>query len=396
MRRILVTASLLLVLLLAAGCGLSEDAGNARDGQPLAGLITAESAAAATETTVPSATPTQTATSTPTLAPSTTPTASATPTSTPTATPSPTPTPVHPLMIEVMRQQAYPGSDIVFERTLEPGVNYDRYVISYQSEGNKIYALFTVPWGEPPQSGWPVILFNHGWIDPEIYRTTERYIDYVDAIARNGYIVLRSDYRGHGDSEGEATSAYRSPGYTADVLNALASVKRYEDADPDRIGMWGHSMGGFITLRSMVVSDEIKAGVIWGGVVVSFPDLFTRWRRGDPSQETPTPDATREERRRRSWYNEYGTPEENPGFWAAMSSNSYLADLSGPIQLHHGTGDASVPYEFSQILASEMEEAGIPVELYLYDGDNHNLAISFWTAMNRSLEFFDRTVKGDG
>jgi fermentation-respiration switch protein FrsA (DUF1100 family) len=43
-----------------------------------------------------------------------------------------------------------------------------------------------------------------------------------------------------------------------------------------------------------------------------------------------------------------------------------------------------------------MEEAGIPVELYLYDGDNHNLAISFWTAMNRSLEFFDRTVKGDG
>lgn len=298
-------------------------------------------------------------------------------------------------MIEVMRERPYPGSEIIFEETLEPGVNYDRYVISYDSQGNKIYALFTVPWGEPPESGWPVILFNHGWIDPEVYRTTERYIDYVDAIARNGYIVLRSDYRGHGDSEGEAINAYRSPGYTADVLNALASVKGYEDADPDRIGMWGHSMGGFITLRAMVVSDEIKAGAIWGGVVVSFPDLFTRWRRGDDSGETPTPDPTRVERRRRAWFGPYGTPEENPGFWAAMSSNTYLEDLSGPIQLHHGTADSSVPYEFSEILAAELEAAGQPGELYLYEGDNHNLAISFWTAMQRSIDFFDEHVKGE-
>ena len=340
----------------------------------------------ATQTAVPpSSTPTRTPTATPTLTPSVT----------HTSTPRPTPTLAHPLMIERMRLVDYPGSEITFEQTLEPGVNYDRYIISYESEGNTIYALFTVPWGIPPASGWPVILFNHGWIDPEIYRTTERYIDYVDAIARSGYIVLRSDYRGHGSSEGEAINAYRSPGYTADVLNALAAVKTFEDADPQRIGMWGHSMGGFITLRSMVISDEIKAGVIWGGVVVSYPDLFSRWRRSDPNGNTATPNPTREARRRRSWFNIYGSPEENPEFWAAMSSNSFLKDISGPLQLHHGTADDSVPYEFSEILAAEMEAAGKPVELYLYDGDNHNLVISFWTAMNRSIEFFDRYVKGE-
>lgn len=294
-------------------------------------------------------------------------------------------------MIEIMRRQEYPGSEITFERTLEPGDNYDRYVISYMSEGNKIYALFTVPWGTPPESGWPVILFNHGWIEPEIYSTTERYLDYVDAIARNGYIVLRSDYRGHGQSEGEALNAYVSPGYTADVLNALASVKRYELADPERIGMWGHSMGGFITLRAMVVSDEIKAGVIWGGVVVSYKDMFTRWHEDD--QERPTPNPTWAAERRRARFGIFGSPEENPGFWNAMSSNSYLADLSGPIQLHHGTGDDTVPYLFSEILYAEMQAAGMPGELYLYDGDNHNLVISFWTAMNRSLAFFDKYVK---
>jgi dienelactone hydrolase len=60
---------------------------------------------------------------------------------------------------------------------------------------------------------------------------------------------------------------------TVDVLNALASVARYPDADPDRIGMWGHSMGGTITLRAMVVTDTIWAGVIWAGVVAPYPDL---------------------------------------------------------------------------------------------------------------------------
>ena len=372
-------------LILLVGCALGQGAEPA----PVADLDLIQVSPVQTRvlTTTPTPTETREPTPTETAVPSATPTATATP------SPTATPTPTHPLMIELMRQEEYPGSEITFERTLEPGVNYDRYVISYDSEGHKIYALFTVPWGTPPESGWPVILFNHGWIDPEIYRTTERYLDYVDAIARSGYIVLRSDYRGHGDSEGEARNAYVSPGYTADVLNALASVKRYEKADPERIGMWGHSMGGFITLRSMVISDEIKAGVIWGGVVVSYADLFTRWRSDDDNPQTPTPNPTWVAERRRSRFGVHGSPQENPGFWDAMSSNSYLADVSGPIQLHHGTADDSVPHLFSEILYAEMQEAGKLGELYLYEGDNHNLAISFWTAMNRSLEFFDEHVK---
>ncbi len=300
-------------------------------------------------------------------------------------------------MIEVMRQQAYPGSELTFEQTLEPGANYDRYIVSYISEGNKIFGLFTVPWYEPPRTGWPVIIFNHGYIPPDEYGTTTRYVDYIDALARSGYIVLSSDYRGHGNSEGEATGGYSSPDYTTDVLNALAAAKLYEDADPERIGMWGHSMGGFITLRAMVVSEEIDAGVIWGGVVVSYEDLFERWRRPDDGEPTPTPDPTVTRGRWRNGLIEtYGTIEENPAFWAAISSNSYVADLSGPLQLHHSTTDSSVPVEFSEILYEQVQAAGLPVELYLYEGDNHNIFANFWTAMNRSIDFFDRHVKGVG
>ena len=63
--------------------------------------------------------------------------------------------------------------------------------------------------------------------------TTERYIAYVDLIARSGYIVFRSDYRGHGNSEGEAGGAYSRPDYTVDVLNAVASMKRYPGCRPE-------------------------------------------------------------------------------------------------------------------------------------------------------------------
>ena len=323
--------------------------------------------------------------STATLLPTLPPTETLIPTAIPTSTPVP-----FPLQISAMRAREYPGSDVVIESVLDPGVNYNRYIVSYLSEGLKIYALMTVPNGEKPATGWPVIIFNHGFIPPDVYVTTERYVAYVDLIARSGYIVFRSDYRGHGNSEGEARGAYSTPDYTVDVLNAVATMKRYPDADPNHIGMWGHSMGGYITLRSMVITNDIKAGVIWAGVVGSYPDLLTRWRRGPGASVPPTP---RPGSWRVSLVETYGSPEQNPEFWNSISANSYLTDLSGPIQLHHGTADADVPLEFSELLFYQILEAEQYVELYKYDGDNHNISNYFSTAMQRTIEFFDRYVK---
>ncbi|HSA84371.1 MAG TPA: alpha/beta fold hydrolase [Patescibacteria group bacterium] len=297
----------------------------------------------------------------------------------------------NPLSIAALRAGSHPGSDIIIEETLPSGSNYDRYIASYQSEGNTIYALLTVPQGEKPETGWPVVIFNHGFIPPAEYRTTERYIAYTDAFSRNGYIVFRSDYRGHGSSEGEATGGYGSSGYTSDVLNALASIKKYQDADPNRIGMWGHSMGGFITLRNMVVSKDIKAGVIWAGVVASYPDLLNNWRR----RSSITPQATSGLNRgwRQTLVERYGEPEENPDFWASISANSFLNDISGPVQIHHGTADMSVPVVFSEKLDEQLKAVGKISEVYLYQGDDHNIANNLGIALDRSVGFFDKYVK---
>lgn len=310
------------------------------------------------------------------------------PTPSPTLSPTPTATPIHPLTIQWLREKEFPGSEIVIEEQLVNGANYFRYIVSYQSDGLKIRALLTVPFGERPDTGWPVIVFNHGYIPPEIYRTTERYIAYVDGFATNGYIVLRSDYRGHDQSEGEARGTYGNPDYVVDVLNAVTAMKAYEDADPDRIGLWGHSMGGYITLRSMVVDADIKAGVIWAGVVGPYPNLFNR------------PDFSFEERPdgRGRWRTEllaiFGDQVDNPEFWASISTNTYLDDLSGPIQLHHGTADTSVPYSVSEILYNQVVEIGGSVEFFGYPGDDHNITNGFSLAMQRSIQFFDRYVKG--
>ncbi len=308
----------------------------------------------------------------------------------PTATFTPTLEP-HPMEILAMRAGSYPGSDINIEEELPSGGNYHRYYASYLSEGLKNYALLTIPFGEMPAGGWPAIVFNHGYIPPEQYRTTERYIAYVDRLALSGYIVFRIDYRGHDRSEGEPTGAYGDPGYTIDVLNAVSSLQRHPQVNPDKIGMWGHSMGGYLTLRAMVISDQIKVGVIWAGVVGSYPDLLYNWRRSSGFvAPTPRPGSRRW---RESWTELYGTPEENPQFWNSVSANNYLADLPGPVQLHHGTADTSVPIEFSQSLYYQIQAAGGEVELYTYDGDDHNLGYYFTTAMNRTIEFYDRYLK---
>lgn len=298
----------------------------------------------------------------------------------------------HPLAIDYMKDQEYTGSDLVIEQTLPRGSNYSRYIVSYKSDGLKIYALLTIPLGDKPASGWPVIIFNHGYIPPAQYRTTERYIAYTDAFSRNGYILLRPDYRGHGNSEGNPEGAYYSPAYTIDVLNAVASVKKHPEADPTRLGMWGHSMGGSITLRSMVTTSDIKVGVIWAGVVASYEDMANNWRRRMPWRPS-TEEAAIRRPSRQQLLDKYGDFSVNPQFWRSISPIFHVDQISGPVQIHHGTADDDVPLLFSERLRDALTSAQKPVEFFSYPGDDHNLSNNLTTALTRSVAFFDKYLK---
>ncbi len=298
---------------------------------------------------------------------------------------------MHPLSIESLRLRKYQGSKIKIEEKLSDGINYKQYIASYQSDGLKIYGLLTLPKGEGPKEGWPAIVFNHGYIPPRQYKTTERYVAYVDYLARNGYVVFKIDYRGHGQSEGEPESAYGSNVYTIDVLNAVSSLKNLSFVDKKNIGMWGHSLGGYLTLRAMVVDPSIKAGVIWAGVVGSHIDLINNWFR---RRISPPGLPTRAVSWRQQLISRYGEPNENSPFWRSISANFYLNDLKGAIQLHHAKTDEVVPYQFSEKLYQDLVKAGKKGELFLYEGDDHNISQNFDLAMKRTVEFFERYLKG--
>lgn len=300
----------------------------------------------------------------------------------------------NPLSIAAMRKREYPGSALSIEQTLSPGNNYSQYIGSYLSDGLTIYGLLTIPDGPKPKNGWPIIIFNHGYIPPSQYQTTGRYVSYIDAFARHGYIVFKPDYRGHGNSQGQPEGAYYSPAYTTDVLNALTTLKNYDKSDPSKIGMWGHSLGGNITLRSLVINpQDIKVAVIWGAVVGSYDDLMNHWSRRVPFQPSGRELAQRNNYRKRLT-EIYGTPKSNPDFWNSIDPTHHLSDITTPLQLHTGGDDEEVPIEFSKNLYDNLQKLGKTVEYYNYPGGDHNIASpNFELAMQRSITFFDKYLK---
>jgi hypothetical protein len=110
-----------------------------------------------------------------------------------------------PISIDYLRSLNIDSEKIKIEETLEEGSNYKRYIVSYLSEGNKIYGLLIIPDNDELKGGFSAVIFNHGYIPPNQYQTTENYVAYVDYLARNGFVVFKIDFRGNGKLEGDAS-----------------------------------------------------------------------------------------------------------------------------------------------------------------------------------------------
>lgn len=302
----------------------------------------------------------------------------------------PTPT-LAPLAIQSLRQRSYPGSNLKREQQLPDGTNYHQSIVSYQSDGLTIYALLTTPIGQKPQNGWPAILFNHGYIPPSEYQTAPtsgQYTSYITALASQGFVILKPDYRGNGKSQGDPEQAYVSNGYVVDDLNALNSLQKDPDVDPRRIGVWGHSMGGFITLDDLVITKDFKAAVIWSGVVGSSNKLLAWWEKRHLTTENDITTRTIIN----TFLEKNGTPQTNPKYWNSIDPTKFLSFINVPVQLHVGLADTTVPPDFTISLADKLQKAGKPVELLQYPGDDHNISNNFSQAMERTVAFFKKNL----
>lgn len=302
--------------------------------------------------------------------------------------PSSTPFPFEELTVPYLRNKEYKSSLATMQRVSDNG-SYSSYLTSYTSEGLKINGLLTKPSGEMPHGGWPAIVFMHGYIPPNQYRTLERYIDHVATLARNGFVVFKIDLRGHGDSEGEAGGGYFSSDYVTDVLNARAALQNSDFVNPNRIGLWGHSMAGNVILRAMAARPEIPAIVIWAGAVFTYSDM-SEYGISDASYQ-PQPTDSERQRKRQRLRELYGEAKDGNPFWKLVAPTNYLADLKGVIQLNHAVNDDVVSVEYSRNLNKILDGTKVPHELHEYPDGGHNITGgSFVSAMQNTVEFFKK------
>lgn len=300
---------------------------------------------------------------------------------------------MHLLTIKQLQTGEYPGSELKIEKTLKEEEKYTAFLASYYSEGLKLYGYLTIPKGDKPEAGWPAILFNRGFIDLKEYKTEWQYTRYVHFLASAGYVVFKSDYRGAGDSEGEWENLMES-GFAIDSLNALASLKNLPEVNQARIGVWGHSLGGDVTLKVILASKDIKVAVIWSAPLMPYDISLKRWY--DPKNlETLKP----EEREKRlqtlhQMVEQFGDPNTHPENYQAISPISHVEEIIIPIEIHHGLLDDRVPVSNSENLHQALGVLGKQTTLHLYPDGDHNLSgKELEEAMEKSIQFFDKYLK---
>jgi dipeptidyl aminopeptidase/acylaminoacyl peptidase len=302
----------------------------------------------------------------------------------------PTPFPFQDMTIPYLRSRNYEGKLNDLNKYDETS-SYTGYLTSYESDGLKINGYLTIPKGEEPKQGWPAIVFVHGYIPPRTYQTLGNYVDYVDYLAKNGFVVFKIDLRGHGESEGEPGGAYYSSDYIIDTLNARNALQKTDFVNKDKVGLWGHSMGGNVVARAMAVEPEIPAVNIWAGAVYTYLDM-ARYRINDNSYMPAT--GTPNRRRRDEMIKKYGQFDPNHFFWKQIPMTNYLEDIKGAIQINHAVDDNVVNIGYSRDLNDLLDKTNVAHELIEYQAGGHNISGSaFDQAMENTADFYNKYLK---
>jgi dipeptidyl aminopeptidase/acylaminoacyl peptidase len=257
-----------------------------------------------------------------------------------------------------------------------------------------------IPVGEGP---FPVILMNHGFFSRSVYSSGDGTDRASAFLAEHGYITLASDYRSWGDSD--VGNSFFYSGLVIDVINLINAIPSINAADPDRVGMWGHSMGGGVTMKVLTVDTRIKAAVLYSPVSADFVDVIERWGPGCfgdiaqgelilgcNSSDVIPDDLPRE------MQDAYRFAASDADTLREISPFYHLDDLNIPVQIHYGTEDgkylSGTPPQWSVKLTQGLRDAGKQAELYQYQGEGHSFIGQPWfDFMGRTLRFFDKYVK---
>ena len=340
-----------------------------------------------------------------------------TPVPLPTDTPLPSPTPtieeiIYPYTIEGLRQHDFQSRDIRIVETLTETDKYTAYLIDYPSDGLTITGVMQIPKGEGP---FPVIVMNHGFYARSIYTSGDGTDRSSAFLAERGYITLASDYRSWGGSDVGESLFYS--GLAIDVINLLYAIPSIPQADATRVGMWGHSMGGGVTMKVLTViggldassalrsAQRVKAAVLYSSVSADHADVIARWGNGclgdiaagEQLLGCNSADVVPLELPN-SLLNAFHNAPSDSELMKSVSPIYHLDSITAPIQIHYGSNDgvtySGTPPEWSIKLDQALRDAGKDVQLFRYEGEGHSFVGQPWfDFMIRVVDFFDEHVK---
>jgi dipeptidyl aminopeptidase/acylaminoacyl peptidase len=300
-----------------------------------------------------------------------------------------------------LRAHRFESGDVRITGKLEETDTYVRYLIEYPSDGLTITGIMQIPVeGKAP---FPVIVMNHGFFARSDYVSGDGTWRAAEYLNKHGYLTLAPDYRSWGGSDVGPSLFYS--GLVVDVVNLLNAIPSIPEADPDRIGMWGHSMGGGVTMKVLEVDSRVRAAVLYSTVSADDADILERWgigcigdiatseiRLGCNSSDVIPLDLPR------NLIQAYYDASSDVDLLQATSPFYHLDLLTAPLQISYGTADgktmAGTPPEWSKKLYQAIKDAGKDAQLFGYEGEFHSFNGDAWLAfMERSARLFDQYVK---
>jgi dipeptidyl-peptidase-4 len=243
-------------------------------------------------------------------------------------------------------------------------------------DGETLYATLLLPKGMMSAASVPLIVNPYGGPGPmTVANSWSDSLLFDELLAEHGFAVLHADNRGMGKrGRGFAQAAYHDfgPVQLEDQLTVVDAVlARYPQLDEKRLGWWGWSWGGTLTLYALTHSGSFRAGVAVAPV--------TDWRNYD------------------SIYTEryMSEPADFPDGYKEFAVVNSAAKLKGHLLLAQGTGDDNVHMENSIQFIQKLIEAGIPYDLQVYPRKTHSIAGPDARAhlFNRILAHFEEYLK---
>ncbi len=247
--------------------------------------------------------------------------------------------------------------------------------ITYLSDSLKVNGFLLTP----KESGkFPAIIYNRGgslgWGSLTHYVASIGLGD-LARLSASGYVVVASQYRGNGGSEGK--EEYMGADIN-DVTNLIPLLSHIPHADTSRIGMFGWSRGGATTFAAMRKTNRLKAIAVGGpgtnlvAVAQDRPELKEWWSEFIPGFKE-------------DW--EAALKQRSPYFWV----DELPKDV--PMLIMHGTADIAARARETLKFAVELDKHQLPYKLIMYEGDNHALRLHRDEMFSELITWFNRFVR---